>query len=157
MSYGQITAQKGSVWQKREISNVSKLARVNEHENTEGELYFSLDATSFKASLTDAKDKFSKQQGVVVELPNLNGEIEKFQVWENSNMTPDFQAQFPEIRAYVGKGISDKGATVNFSVSPQGIQTILFRSNGSTEFIEGLISKLQLMYCLEILTEIKEV
>ena len=137
MSFGQITAQKGSAWQRREVSNISKLARVNEHENTKGELYFSLDATSFKQSLTNANDKFSKQHGVVIELPNLNGEIEKFQVWENSNMTPDFQAQFPEIRAYVGKGVSDKGATVNFSVSPQGIQTILFRSNGTTEFIEG--------------------
>jgi len=137
LSFGQITAQKGSVWQKRDVATISKLARANEHENTEGELYFSLDATSFKQSLTTATDKFSKQQGVVIELPNLNGEIEKFQVWENSNMTPDFQAQFPQIRAYVGRGVSDKGATVNFSVSPQGIQTILFRSNGTTEFIEG--------------------
>ena len=137
MSFGQIIAQNGSVWHKSEISSISRMTRVNEHENTNGELYFSLDAFSFKQSLTNAKDKFSKQQGVVVEFPNLKGEIEKFQVWENSNMTLDFQAQFPEIRAYVGKGISDNGATVNFSVSPQGIQTILFRTNGTTEFIEG--------------------
>lgn len=136
-SFGNVMAQRGSVWHKKDISNVSKFARVNNHENTEGELYFSLDATSFKQALTNVKDKFSKQQGVVVELPNLNGDTEQFMVWENSNMTPDFQVQFPEIRAYVGKGITDKGATVNFSISPQGIQTILFRTNGTTEFIEG--------------------
>jgi len=137
MSFGQIIAQKGSVWHRSEISSISKMTRTNTHQNTEGELYFSLDASSFRQSLTNAKDKFSKQQGVVVEFPNLNGQIERFQVWENSNMTPDFQIQFPEIRAYVGKGVSDKGATINFSVSPQGIQTILFRSNGTTEYIEG--------------------
>jgi hypothetical protein len=137
LSFGQISAQIKSVWQQKEISKTSKLARVNQHENTEGELYFTLDVSNFKQSLVNTKDKFSKQKGVIVEFPNLNGEMEQFQVWENSNMTPDFQVQFPDIRAYVGKGISDKGATINFSVSPQGIQTILFRPNGSTEFIEG--------------------
>lgn len=138
LSLGQmILAQKKSVWTKLDSQGVSKYTRARQNINTEGEQYFSLDANSLKLALVNAKDKFSNQPGVQVELPNLNGEIETYEVWENSNMTPDLQAQFPGIRAYVGKGISDKGATVNFSLSPLGIQTILFRSNGTTEFIEG--------------------
>ena len=90
----------------------------------------------FRQSLVSAKDKFSKQPGIIVEFPNVKGDFEKFKVWENSNMEPDFQAQFPEIRAYVGKSLID-GSTINFSVSPQGVQTILFRINGNTEFIEA--------------------
>jgi hypothetical protein len=137
MSFGHLLAQKESVWHTLNRSDVSKLTKVRTDLNEETEQYFSLDVAIFKQSLVNARDKFSGQNGVVVEFPNRNGEIEKFNVWENSNMEPDFQAQFPQIRAYVGKGITDPGAIVNFSVSPQGIQTILFRANSTTEFIES--------------------
>ncbi len=137
LSFGQLLAQKSSVWHAVSHSQTSKLAKVRTDLNEEGEQYFSLDAVAFKQTLVNAKDKFSKQPGVVVEFPNMNGEIEKFQVWENSNMEPSFQALFPQIRAYVGKGITDTGATINFSVSPKGIQTMLFRANSAAEFIES--------------------
>ena len=137
LSFGQMIAQNSSIWQKTSDTNLAKLTRVNPHQNTEGELYYTLDLNTFRQSLVNATDKFSGQQGVVVSFPNLTGEIESFQVWENSNFTPDLQAKFPEIRAYVGKGITDKGATINFSTSPYGIETIVFRSNGSDEFMEG--------------------
>ncbi len=137
MTFGQIIAQKKSVWHKMSTNVTSKIARIQQNEITEGEIYFSLDATAFKQPLVNANSKLSTLPGVVVEFPNTNGEIEKFQVWENSNMTPDFQASFPEIRAYVGKGITTPGSTINFSVSPFGIQTILFRPDGETEFMEA--------------------
>ena len=54
-----------------------------------------VDVNLFKQSLLGAKDKFSKQDGVVIEIPNAAGEMEKFIVWENSNFEPALQAQFP--------------------------------------------------------------
>ena len=138
LSFGQMLAQKGSIWNKVSASHTATLNKIRPNVQEEGELYFSLDAAAFRQNLANARDKFSKQAGVVVEFPNMNGELERFNVWENSNMTPDFQAQFPEIRAYVGKGITDAGATIHFSVSPQGIQTMVFRANTAAEFIEAL-------------------
>ncbi len=134
---GQANAQKGSVWHKASSITASKIARIQQNDNTEGENYFSIDLNAFKLTLVNAKEKFSSSKGVLIEFPNQDGEMEKFQVWENSNMTPDFQAKFPQIRAYVGKGISSPGAMINFSVSPQGIQTVLFKPDGETEFIEA--------------------
>ena len=136
LSFGQMIAQKNSIWHAVDHDQISKLIKVRADLNEEGEQYFSLDFSAFKQTLVNAKDKFSKKPGVVAEFPNKNGEIEQFLVWENSNMEPDFQAKFPQIRAYVGTSISD-GSVINFSVSPQGIQTILFRANSSTEFIEA--------------------
>jgi hypothetical protein len=137
LSFFQMTAQRGSVWHKATTEQTSRLDRARININAEGEQYFTLDINVFRQSLVNATDKFSKQAGIVVEFPNMQGEIEKFQVWENSNMEPSFQAQFPEIRSYVGKGITDKGATINFSISPLGVETLLFRPEGGTEFIEG--------------------
>jgi len=137
LSFCQIIAQKNSVWHKKSATVTSKIVRIQQNEITEGENYFSLDFSAFKQLLVSTNKKLTTLPGVIVEFPNVNGEVEKFHVWENSNMTPDFQALFPEIRAYVGKGITTPGATINFSVAPQGIQTIMFRPDGETEFIEA--------------------
>src|SRR5206468_11645033 len=52
------------------------------------------------------------------------------------NFEPALQARFPEIRAYSGKGITDKSAILKLSISPQGIQTMVFRTEKENEFIE---------------------
>jgi hypothetical protein len=82
---------------------------------------------------------FSSQianQKVIITLPNVNGGLEQFEIYEASNFEADLQAQFPEIRAYSGKGITDKYATLKLSISPQGIQTMVFRTDKPNEFIE---------------------
>ena len=93
-------------------------------------------AVQFKQTLANVPQKSSGHVGIVIQLPNINGELEKFQVWESSNFEPALQAQFPEIRAYIGKGITDPSAVLNFSLSPRGIQTMVFRAGMGTEFIE---------------------
>lgn len=136
-SFGQIVAQHNSLWQSKEAASISRLKKVRPNNVCEGELYFSLDLNAFKQTLANAQDKFSNTPGVTIQIPNTNGELEAYQVWENSNFEPALQARFPEIRAYVGKGITDKYATLNLSISPKGIQTMVFRANEGTEFIEA--------------------
>ena len=130
-------AQNNSLWQQRDASRISEIKRNRTDNVCEGELYFSLNLNAFKQSLANANDKFSNLPGVVVSIPNLKGELETFLVWENSNFEPELQARFPEIRSYVGRGVTDKYATLNLSISPQGIQTMVFRADTGTEFIEG--------------------
>ncbi|WP_333599177.1 zinc-dependent metalloprotease [Flavobacterium sp.] len=137
LSFGQMLAQAGTSWRKISLQDVSKYTRVRENITAEDEQYFSLDLNSFKQTLVNAKDKFSNQPGVLVEIPNMNGEIETFEVWENSNFDAELQAKYPSIRAYAGKGVTDAKATINFSLSPQGIQTMIFRADSGMEFIEA--------------------
>jgi hypothetical protein len=75
-------------------------------------------------------------QSTIIVLPNANGQYEQFEVFEASNFDSALQAQFPEIRAYSGKGITDRYATLKLSISPQGIQTMIFRTEKDNEFIE---------------------
>ncbi len=76
-------------------------------------------------------------RSAVIVLPNANGQYEQFEVFETSNFEPDLQARFPLIRAYSGKGITDKHATLKLSISPRGIQTMVFRTEKENEFIEA--------------------
>ena len=76
------------------------------------------------------------QHSTVISLPNADGNLEQFEVFEASNFDTELQAQFPEIRAFSGKGITDRYATLKLSISPQGIQTMVFRTDKPNEFIE---------------------
>src|SRR5687767_8908294 len=82
-------------------------------------------------------------QPTVISLPTADGRMEQFELFEASNFEPGLQAKFPEIRAFSGRGITDRHATVKLSISPRGIQGTVFRTGsqfleleGQTEIIE---------------------
>ena len=97
---------------------------------------FNLGITSLRQALFSIVDKQYSKHSTVISLPNADGGIEQFEVYEASNFEPELQAKFPEIRAYSGKGITDKYATLKLSISPEGIQTMIFRTEKQNEFIE---------------------
>jgi Metallo-peptidase family M12B Reprolysin-like/Secretion system C-terminal sorting domain/Bacterial pre-peptidase C-terminal domain/Fibronectin type III domain len=97
---------------------------------------FNLNIASLRQELFSVVDNNAAKRSAVISLPNAEGNIEQFEVYEASNFEPALQARFPEIRAYSGKGITDKYATLKLSISPQGIQTMVFRTGKPNEFIE---------------------
>ncbi|MBK8611509.1 MAG: fibronectin type III domain-containing protein [Chitinophagaceae bacterium] len=97
---------------------------------------FNLNSTVLRQELFSVVGQRASKQSVVISLPNADGGIESFEVFEASNFEPDLQARFPEIRAYSGRGITDRYATLKLSISPQGIQTMVFRTDKANEFIE---------------------
>ncbi len=97
---------------------------------------FNLNANAIKQELFSIAGRNPTKATTIISLPNAAGNLEQFQVVEASNFEPDLQAQFPEIRAFSGKGLTDKYATLKLSISPQGIQTMVFRTGTTNEFIE---------------------
>ena len=98
---------------------------------------FDLNSTLLKQELFSIVGNGATSRSTIISLPNADGGIEEFEVYEASNFEPDLQAQFPEIRAFSGKGITDSYATLKLSISPQGIQTMVFRADKASEFIEA--------------------
>ncbi|MGU3373935.1 zinc-dependent metalloprotease [Chryseobacterium sp. M5A1_1a] len=96
---------------------------------------YSLNTDQLKQALKNAPERFSNDKGVVVTLPTSNGKLEKFQVWEFSNMAPELQAKFPDIKSYVGTALEDPTVYLRFSLSPVGFSSMITRS-GISEFIE---------------------
>lgn len=98
------------------------------------ELY-ALDMAKLQQALEKAPEKTSGKAGAVVLMPNKQGKLEKFEIWEYSNMAPELQAKFTNIRAYVGRSTETPGSYLRFSVSPQGFSSMVIRS-GASEYIE---------------------
>ena len=111
-------------------------AKVKEgKERIEGSGLYTLNRQALDQQLVNVNSRFTNSAGTIISIPNANGELEKYEVWEASNFTPALQAKFPEIRAYVGIGIDDPNAYLRFSTSPAGFQSMTLRA-GKSEFIE---------------------
>jgi hypothetical protein len=82
--------------------------------------------------------------------------LKNFLVWESSNFEPELQAKYPDIRAYAGVGITDPTASLNFSLSSQGMQTMILRAESGSEFIEASEDSLLYTFSFLLRTEIKE-
>ncbi|MXO06320.1 reprolysin-like metallopeptidase [Flavobacterium sp. HBTb2-11-1] len=120
------------LWQKVTSSSLSRKADGI----SSSKLYYKLNTSLLSSKLVSASNKTAKNTTSEITIPNIDGILERFSVWESSNFDPELQAKYPQIRSYEGQGIDDKSAKIHFSVAPIGIQTMVFRTAKPTEYIE---------------------
>ena len=96
---------------------------------------FDLNIIAFRQQLFSVVNG-QASHSTIITIPNVRGEMEEFEVYEASNFEPALQASFPDIRAFSGRGITDKQATLKLSISPQGVQSMIFRTGKENEFAE---------------------
>lgn len=133
-----LNAQTDKLW--REVSNKEGMVK---HKSVTRESFplefklFQLNLESMKQVLYSAPDRRDiGATGVVISVPNSNGKLERFEMFEASNFDAELQAQYPNIRAYAGKGLDDKTAQIRLSFGVNSLQTMVFRADKSTEFME---------------------
>lgn len=117
------------------VSSTTSKKVKEEFANLKEKQLFSLNKDLMKSKLQNVPQRFSGERGVEILMPNEKGELQKFQVWEYSNFTPEVQEQFSNIRSYVGVGITDPSAYLRFSISELGLSSTILKSGGSS-FIE---------------------
>jgi len=98
---------------------------------------FELNIQQLQQQIANAPKRFSNTHATVqVAFPNADGQLEHFRVQESSNMAPELAARYPDIKSYVGQGVENPTATIYFSLSPLGLQTMVIKADQSAEFIE---------------------
>ena len=136
--FAQAYAQKKNFWTEHTAKDSIKTHKSVARNSFPKEYkLFDIDEASFKNELLSIVGKKSIKKSTIISLPNADGKSEDFELTEASNFDSTLQARFPEIRAYSGKGINDKSATVKVSISPDGIQSMVFRVGRENEFIEA--------------------
>ena len=78
----------------------------------------------------------SNAKGMIMELPDENGDLAKFRIQETSNFEPALQAKFPQIRSYTAQGIDDPTAVAKISVGTDGFHATVFSGSESTLYID---------------------
>jgi chitodextrinase len=104
---------------------------------------FELDVEGIKTVLSTTPNRFAQtKNGKVISLPNAEGIMERFNVYENSILAPELAANYPEIKSYIGIGIDNPTSTVYFSISPLGFQSMQLNAGKAAVFIEPLTEDL---------------
>lgn len=125
------------------IENTKRINQVKLDSNTLPTKFdtYSINLDGFRNELLNAPQKGGNNVNtdLILEFPNLEGKMERYQIFEASVMHPDLQAKYPEIRSYAGYGIGTSNF-FRFSVSPyngfNGIilgdkKAIMFQSDNS--------------------------
>lgn len=128
-------AQQKPLWN---VSTKSDIVKLDSKMQVPTNHLLDLDVASLKASIQNAPERFSdaKTNNTIISLPNESGQMEKFRVYENSNMAPELAAKYPEIKSYIGIGIDNPTSTGYFSVSPLGFKGMILSADKSAVFIE---------------------
>lgn len=107
--------QKASVQSSKTSKSLKKLS-INKAKT------YTLKENNFKENL----QKIAKtNNSSVVYFPDESGEIVGFEVSEASVFSDELAAKYPQIKSYKGVAVTDKNKTIRFSVSPEGIQSML--------------------------------
>jgi len=133
-----VVGQTDKNWKSVNKENVIKVNKNVERLSFPSEFkLFQVNAEVIRQSLLSAPNRFvQSKSNTIISLPNIKGVMERFEVYEASNFEPELQAQYPNIRSYVGIGLDDKYAQVRLSADPSGIQAMVFRAGKENEFIE---------------------
>lgn len=129
-------AQKtGSLWKSSTRSNIS-VAKGSASLPQRNLL--DLDVNALKATLANSpqRNATSKTSNVILSLPNADGQMENFKVFESSNMDPALAARYPEIKSYFGVGVDNPTLKAYFSLSPLGFKSMVIGADRSAVFIE---------------------
>ncbi len=97
---------------------------------------FTMDLSSLKTNLKGVTSRQAGGTGIIMSFPDADGNLQRFRVFEFSNMEPALAARYPEINSYAGQGIDDPSSIIRFSVSPLGFQSMVLGGDNSATFIE---------------------
>lgn len=130
-------AQK-NFWEKTTPDNSHLLQRTQRKTIPSKFDVFNLDLQGFKNELLTAPKRETSNaiSTVILNFPNSEGELESFRIYEASVMHPDLQAQFPDIKSYVGVGIEDKTAMIRFSTTLFGVHAMIFSGKREVNYID---------------------
>jgi len=135
LAFGQSTN-----WQKitpSQLDRTTNLSGLNkDHYET-----FQLNIDAFKAQLNNAPLRGTASANnvqTIISFPNENGKLEQFKVYEAPLLSPELALQFPNIKTYVGFSIENPGTRVRFSVTPQGVQSMVSSIDKPSTFLVPL-------------------
>jgi chitodextrinase len=138
VSFGQNV---NSIWQTTSKSKRSTSKKTNSTSSYNEQLpllhLFDLEVNNLNSKLASSPNRnVTSTSNTIISLPNGDGKLENFRVYENSVMDPALAAKYPEIKSYVAVGIDNPSARAYFSNSPLGFRSMILYADQSAVFIE---------------------
>ncbi|MBK6993397.1 MAG: hypothetical protein IPH31_00160 [Lewinellaceae bacterium] len=101
-----------------------------------------LNVSALQPVLAAAPERFSSAESgnwPMLSLPLPDGGMGRFQIEETPVMHPDWQAKYPQIRTYTGRGIDDPTAVLKCDLTPWGFHGMVRSGKYGTYFIDPAV------------------
>jgi len=137
-----IAQNKSTLWNitTKKSNRVPLESKMQLPENT----LFDLNLPSLRTNLSNTPERgVNSKSNTIISIPNAEGVLEKYSIYQNSSMDPALSAKYPEIKSYIGIGIDNPSATAHFSVSPLGFKSMVLAPDKSAVFIEPISADLK--------------
>ncbi len=96
--------------------------------------YFNLNIQNLKTHLINAGNR-QNPGDTTIEIPAPNGKKKSFKIFESSVLEPSFQADYPNIKAYAGQGVTNPQELIRFTITSLGFQAIILNTESGTQYI----------------------
>ncbi len=132
------TYSQNSLWTKTTSSKSASIEKVFRKTEPSAATFYQLDINAFKSLLQNVplRGDNNELSKVIVEFPTVDNEFESFRVMEASVMHPELQAEFPNMRSYVGQSVDTPANLIRFSITPQGLHTMMLSPGQGTQYID---------------------
>ncbi|MBC8769087.1 proprotein convertase P-domain-containing protein [Arenibacter sp. BSSL-BM3] len=122
-------------WQKTDSRSNRSQRQTKELEVKHGAT-FSLQKDVF---VNELKSTHYNKASKILSFPDEDGEMIPFVVQESSVLSPELSKKYPQIKSYVGRGLNNAKDRVRFSVSQNGIQSmIVYGDSKSATFMQKI-------------------
>ena len=126
LSFGMLSAAYGQ-WSKTSMKG------ENLRQNGASSFY-SVDLNVLRSQLANAQPTGKGSKAVIINVPTLDGKVEKFAVYSLPVVVPSLADKY-QLGSYVGTGVDDKEKYIRFSLAPNDFQSMIIK-NGVYEFVE---------------------
>ncbi len=128
----QAQTNENKIWQ--DINESSIVDNLNRQIIPQEYRTLSLNIVELKSILVQVPLEFSEEANeseILLELPLPNGEFEFFNVLESPIMEPELSIKYPEIKTYIGRGLTEGIFNVRFDFTPSGFHAMICTINGT--------------------------
>lgn len=124
-------------WQPADKTGIASTTIAPRDSNPKDFLLYQMDMVSLTAQLAQAPLRHSGQTStVVITLPDADGQLQHFRVYNAPVMQPGLAAKYPGIQSYVAQGIEYPTTTVRFSTTLYGLHAMALTANNGTWYID---------------------
>lgn len=124
-------------WQPAKKDNIDAASIAPRDSNPKQFLLYQLDMASLTSQLAQAPLRHSGQtSAVIITLPDADGALQHFRVYNAPVMQPGLAAKYPGIQSYVAQGIEHPTTTIRFSTTLYGLHAMALTANNGTWYID---------------------
>lgn len=122
------------IWTSFSSLKAMSLNPIERNASPQKESFFQLNTLKLKQQLLNVGNR-NTTNAVIIDFPLADGKLYRYSVLEASVMHPDLQAKYPEIRSYIGQGITNPAEIIRFSITPKGFHGMVLGTEKGTQFI----------------------